>query len=67
MRVLNGRESPTDADKVLVLMCRYVEVLRVGLHAQIGRLDVLMQSSRRNLAAMVIEGTQRERVSDRCR
>ena len=45
-----------------------METLRVDLHAQIGRLDVFMQSSRRSLAAVVLEGTQREGVSGRpCR
>ena len=32
-----------------------MEVLRVGLQAQIGRLDVFMQSSRRSLAAKLIK------------
>ena len=41
---------------------------QLGLHAQIGRLDVFMRTSRRGLLAMVIEGTQREEVTDRpCR
>ena len=32
-----------------------MEVLQVGLHAQIGRLDVFMQSSRRNLAGKLVK------------
>ena len=37
----------------------------VGLHSQIGPLDVFMQSGRRSVDAEVIEGAEREEVSDR--
>ena len=63
MRVLNGREFPIGlAGKVVVPVRKSVGV---GLHSQISRLDVFMQSGRRSVDAEVIEGAEREEVSDR--